>query len=173
MPAGELEILPAPGPVMLTESRKVGRKLAVTLRAAPIVSRHLAVPEHAPDQPTKRSVPTGWAVRVTRAPRVSVSEHVFVQVRCGAPTTTLPRPEMTTDSLGWALAAPAAETQIASATTIAARQADRPSLRRTARVSMESRPSGKRRMLGVRIDATMTRGAAARRYVRAGYMPQR
>jgi hypothetical protein len=116
-----------------------------------MVTRQVAVPEHAPDQPTKRAAPTGWARRVTWASRGSASEQRVVQVVCDVPTTMLPGPEITTDSVGRALVAPAAAMDIASTTTAMTKPiAATPSTRRPARITTDSRRTGAEGRLRIR-----------------------
>ena len=71
IPDGLLVTVPEPVPVVLTESCTgvaAWSKVAVTVESAPIVTAHLPVPVHAPDQPVNVEVASGVAVRVTCVP---------------------------------------------------------------------------------------------------------
>jgi hypothetical protein len=71
MPAGELVTVPplAPRPALATVSvSEAMPKLAVTEAASFVVTVHVPVPEHAPDQPVKVDPVPGVAVRVTDVP---------------------------------------------------------------------------------------------------------
>ncbi len=69
IPVGEE--LTVPLPALVTVRPKVLRlKVAVTDRAASIVTIQVPVPEHAPLQPAKTESADGMAVRVTRVPLV-------------------------------------------------------------------------------------------------------
>ncbi len=72
IPAGDELTVPAPVPAGLTVSAKVETgtvvKVAVTERAAVIVTTQVEVPEHAPLQPAKNEPATGAADSVTTLP---------------------------------------------------------------------------------------------------------
>jgi hypothetical protein len=70
IPPGTLVMLPEPPPAFTTANAYVGRvKVAVTDRAASIVTAHVPVPEQPPPlQPSKVEVASGAAVRVTVVP---------------------------------------------------------------------------------------------------------
>jgi hypothetical protein len=78
MPAGVLEMVPAPAPALLTVSEKLGRaKVAVTAWAALMVTVQEPVPvQPAPLQPVKVEPVAGEAVRVTAVPVAKEAEHV-------------------------------------------------------------------------------------------------
>jgi hypothetical protein len=65
MPAGEDVTVPVPVPALVTVRVGVVMKVAVTDRAALIVTRHVPVPAQSPDQPEKLEAPAGLAVSVT------------------------------------------------------------------------------------------------------------
>jgi len=68
-PAGLEVTVPDPAPVFDTLSTQTGTKVAVTARAALIVTTQLPVPEQPePDQPEKRDPAAGAAVSVTTVP---------------------------------------------------------------------------------------------------------
>lgn len=66
MPAGLEVTVPVPAPVRITLSANCSRlKVAVTLRAADMVTTHEPVPEHAPLQPANDELESGIATSVT------------------------------------------------------------------------------------------------------------
>lgn len=67
--------MPAPAPAFVTVSTGLSLKVAVTALAAPIVTRHVDVPAHAPDQPAKIELAVAVAVSVTTVP----VENAWVQ----------------------------------------------------------------------------------------------
>lgn len=69
MPAGELVTLPVPVPALVKFSEKAcTANVAVTERAALMVTTHDPVPLHAPLQPVKSDPVAGAAVSVTEVP---------------------------------------------------------------------------------------------------------
>ena len=78
MPAGVLEMVPAPAPALLTVSEKLGRvKVAVTAWAALMVTVQEPVPVQPPPlQPVKVEPVAGVAVKVTAVPVAKEAEHV-------------------------------------------------------------------------------------------------
>ena len=71
IPAGEEVIVPPPAPVLLTDKVYwTVLKFAVTDLVWFMVTVHVPVPLHAPDQPVKVDVPSVLAVRVTTVPVV-------------------------------------------------------------------------------------------------------
>ena len=81
IPAGELLIVPAPEPDLLTVSVVCANlKLAVTVCAALNVTvQVLVVPAHAPDQPSKLEPAAGVAVRVISVPGAKLAVQVVPQ----------------------------------------------------------------------------------------------
>jgi hypothetical protein len=81
IPAGLELTEPVPVPVLDTVSVGVFKvKVAVTERAASIVTTQVPVPEQpAPDQAVKSELTVGVAVRVTTAPSPKAVEHVAPQ----------------------------------------------------------------------------------------------
>jgi hypothetical protein len=94
MPAGALETVPDPEPLLLTVSvNDWSAKVAVTLRAALIVTvQLLAVPEQPPLQPVKVEPAAGAAVRVTAVPDVNEVEQVAPQLMPAGELVTVPLP---------------------------------------------------------------------------------
>ena len=69
MPAGALVTVPLPVPALLSVSAKVWAvKVAVTERAAVMLTVQVLVPVHAPLQPLKVEPAAGVAVNVTAMP---------------------------------------------------------------------------------------------------------
>jgi hypothetical protein len=93
MPAGLLVTVPLPAPALVTVSAKVGRaNVAVTARAALIVTEQLPVPVQAPLQPVKVEPAVGAAVRVTAVPVVNGAEQVAPQLMPVGLLVTVPVP---------------------------------------------------------------------------------
>ena len=82
---------PAP-PVAMPNANVGGAKVAVTLCAAPIVTVHGPVPEHAPPQPANVLPPFGVAVSVTLVPVTNALEHVPGQFTPAGLDVTAPVP---------------------------------------------------------------------------------
>jgi hypothetical protein len=83
-------------PAVDTESVKVvggaAVNVAVTLRAALIVTTQFPVPEHAPLQPAKLLPALGVAASVTTVPAVKLLEQVPGQLIPAGPDATVPLP---------------------------------------------------------------------------------
>src|SRR5206468_870570 len=92
--AGALVTVPLPVPLGLTVNVKVcSAKVAVTVVAAPSVTRHVPVPEQPPPlQPAKVEPAAGAAVSVTAVPLVNEAEHVVPQAIPAGALVTLPAP---------------------------------------------------------------------------------
>jgi hypothetical protein len=88
-PLGLEETTPDPPPAFKTEIFAAGSKRAVTFTEVATFSRHEAVPEQAPLQPTKALPGAGTAVRVIAVLRVKTPTHM-------APQST---PEMLEDTV--------------------------------------------------------------------------
>jgi hypothetical protein len=103
MPGTLLVIVPEPVPVLLTVSVYevvVTLNVAVTVRAALIVTVHIPVPLQSPDQPVNVDPLLGVAVSVTEAPEVKLAEHVPPQlIPLGLVTVPVPVPLFETDRL--------------------------------------------------------------------------
>jgi hypothetical protein len=91
MPAGELVTVPEPS--LVTVSAKDGRaKVAVTSRAALIVTVQVLVPVQAPLKPVKIDPAVGEAVRVTTVPLANGAEQVAPQETPAGELVTVPLP---------------------------------------------------------------------------------
>jgi hypothetical protein len=90
-----------------TVSRNLA-KVAVTARAALIVTTQSAVPAQAPPQPVKPEPAAALAVRVTAMPRVTDSEQAPLQLMPAGVLVTVPDPEplLVTDSVTGTLIVP-------------------------------------------------------------------
>jgi hypothetical protein len=77
-----------------------GPNVAVTFRAALIVTVQVPVPLQAPDQPVKVEPAVGAAVRVTDVPSAILAEQVLPQLMpAGELTVPVPVPALVTDRL--------------------------------------------------------------------------
>jgi hypothetical protein len=93
MPAGVLVTVPAPLPDLVTVRVKVfSAKVAVTERAALIVTVQVLVPVQAPLQPVKVEPVAGAAVKVTMVPAVNEAEQVVPQEMPAGLLVTVPLP---------------------------------------------------------------------------------
>jgi hypothetical protein len=102
MPGGVLVTVPVPDPDFVTESRKVASEnVAVTERAADMLTTQAPVPEQSPLQPVKAEPAFGLGVRVTFCPSLKSNEQVAPQlIPAGALVTTpVPVPAVSTDKL--------------------------------------------------------------------------
>lgn len=81
-------------PVVSPEGRSCGHfaNVAVTFLACDMVTAHVPVPEHAPDQPANVEPAAGVAVRVTTVPHVNDAEHVAPQLMPEGDDVTVPEP---------------------------------------------------------------------------------
>jgi len=94
IPAGAEVTVPEPPPARFTVSANVeGTNVAVTVRAALIVTVQVPVPEQPPpDHPAKSESLAGAAVSVTVAPEVNVNAHVAPQLIPAGDEVTVPLP---------------------------------------------------------------------------------
>src|SRR6058998_3905639 len=94
MPAGALVTVPLPVPLGLTVNVKVcSAKVAVTVVAAPSVTRHVPVPEQLPPlQPAKVEPAAGAAVSVTAVPLANAAAQVVPQATPAGALVTVPLP---------------------------------------------------------------------------------
>jgi hypothetical protein len=67
-------------------------KVAVTVRAAPIVSWQAPVPRQPPLQPEKVEPDSGVAVKDTTVPALRLALHEVPQLMLPSPDTTVPAP---------------------------------------------------------------------------------
>ena len=67
-------------------------KVAVTFFAPFMVTEHVPVPVHAPDQPPKLELLSGTAVKVTSVPDVYTSEQSDPQLMPAGEEVTMPAP---------------------------------------------------------------------------------
>jgi hypothetical protein len=101
IPGGVDPTAPPPVPAIVTASPTTagGANVAVTLRAAFIVTTHVVdVPEHAPLQPVNVPPAFGTAVSVTAVPPVKLSVHVPGQLMTPGAPVTVPGPVTVTPS---------------------------------------------------------------------------
>ena len=82
---------PEPVPAFVTVSVRSATNVAVTERAALIVSVQPPVPEHAPDQPANLEPAAGVALRLTTVP--SSRSAAQVEPQSIGPPVTAPEPE--------------------------------------------------------------------------------
>lgn len=92
MPAGELDTPPLPAPALFTVSTTCGTNVAVTVRAADMVTVHVPVPEQSPLQPEKRDPLPGAAVMVTTVPVSNSSVQSPGQLTPAGELETVPVP---------------------------------------------------------------------------------
>jgi hypothetical protein len=95
VPGGTLATVPAPVPARLTVSAKLpgaAVKLAVTFRAALIVTTHRPVPVQSPLQPAKVAPPVGVALSVTGVPALKEKTQVAPQSMPAGVLVTVPLP---------------------------------------------------------------------------------
>jgi hypothetical protein len=93
MPAGALVTVPVPLPDLVTVRLTVwSAKVAVTERAALIVTVQVPVPVQAPLQPVKVESVVGAAVKVTTVPAVNEAEQVVPQEMPARLLVTVPLP---------------------------------------------------------------------------------
>src|SRR5689334_18787849 len=95
MPAGALVTEPVPVPARVTVSARwaMAAKVAVTLRAALMVTvQVVAVPVQEPLEPVKLEVGDGAAVRVTLVPVAKLAEQVVPQLTPAGALVTVPVP---------------------------------------------------------------------------------
>jgi hypothetical protein len=84
--------VPEPDPAFVTVRVYATAKVAVTLRAALIVTVHVAAPEQSPDQPVKTDPAEADAVSVTTVPSLIAEEHVAPQLIPPTSDVTVPVP---------------------------------------------------------------------------------
>ena len=97
MPAGIVVTTPPAPPATVSVTCDPVTKVAPTLRAADIVTAHVAaVPEHAPLHPAKAAPGPGVAVRVTIVLAANAALHAEPQLMPGGVLATLPFPLTTT-----------------------------------------------------------------------------
>jgi hypothetical protein len=94
MPVGNEVTVPVPAPAFVTVRSYVPAvpNVAVTLRAALIVTVQLPVPEHAPLHPPKLEPEAGVAVNVTTVPEGKLSEQSVPQLIPAGEDETVPLP---------------------------------------------------------------------------------
>jgi hypothetical protein len=80
------------GPPALTWEKRQ-RKLAVTDLAALVVTLHVLVPVHAPDQPVKVEIPSAAAVSVTSVPVAKPAEQVLPHAIPAGKEVMVPLPD--------------------------------------------------------------------------------
>src|SRR6266540_3929018 len=88
MPPTSDVTVPVPEPVFVTASVCVTMNVAVTFRAALIVTVHVPVPEQSPDQPEEAA-----AVSVTSVPSAKLALHVAPQLMPATSEVTVPVPD--------------------------------------------------------------------------------
>jgi hypothetical protein len=94
IPFGVLLTLPLPRPPFATVRVTVGRNLktAPTVLTADMVTEHVPVPLHAPDQPAKVESDAGLATSFTTKPEVKLAEQVEPQLIPDCELDTVPEP---------------------------------------------------------------------------------
>jgi hypothetical protein len=93
IPAGEDVTVPEPEPARTTVTGKLAFwNVAVTLAAASIVTRHVPVPLHAPDQPVNADSASAVASSATTVPEANEKAHVLPQEMPEGEDVTAPAP---------------------------------------------------------------------------------
>src|SRR6266545_1847186 len=93
MPPTSDVTVPVPEPFIVTHTLAVTKTVAVTFRAALIVTVHVPVPEQSPDQPEKAEPEEAAAVSVTSVPSAKLALHVAPQLMPATSEVTVPVPD--------------------------------------------------------------------------------